>query len=195
MQIGLLRITCLLFATLSPACGSTAADGSSDDGGPPTAAPAGWTQWQIAEGGNDHWYGVVRSTASWESAWVTASGFSSNAYLVTITSAAEQAFVASQFLTGADALRVFWMGATGRAGDRVFSWETGEPFVYTNWKAGEPNNWSTDEFFSCINWNAVRGPIGEWNDVPVNGTTGYDGGANDGPYQALVESESVPRGM
>lgn len=37
--------------------------------------------------------------------------------------------------------------------------------------------------------------MGEWNDAPLTGTSGYDGGANDGPYQALVESEDRPRGM
>jgi hypothetical protein len=92
-------------------------------------------------------------------------------------------------------LRVFWLGATCPQHDRVFTWVTGEPFTYTHWKSGEPNNWTGDEYHLSINWNAVRGPIGEWNDVAPNGTTGFDSGANDGPYQGIVESEAVPKSL
>src|SRR5262249_12094474 len=132
---------------------------------------------------------------NWQSAEAAAAGLSQDAHLVTITDANEEAFVVSTFLTGNDKLRVFWMGGTALAGDRVFTWVTGEPFTYTKSKYGEPNNLSGDESYLSINWNAVRGPIGEWNDVPLNGTTGYDNGANDGPYQAIFESQSVPNDM
>ena len=57
----------------------------------------------------------------------------------------------------------------------------------------EPNGWDgPGEDYCCINWNAVRGPIGEWNDVEVTGTSGYDGGAKDGPYVSIFESSDVP---
>jgi hypothetical protein len=69
-------------------------------------------------------------------------------------------------------------------------WVTGESFSYSNWKDWEP---SGDGDYLCINWNAVRGdPLGQWNDAPNAGTTGYDNGANDGPYASLVESDHAP---
>lgn len=97
------------------------------------------------------------------------------------------------YLTGADHLVVFWIGCGDQITENTFLWVSGEPFVYTDWKSGEPNGWDEPgEDYCCINWNAVRGPIGEWNDALVNGTTGYDNGANDGPYQSIIESNQMP---
>ncbi len=110
-------------------------------------------------------------------------------YLTTITSAGEEQFIISTFLTGANNA-VFWIGGTDKADGTTWTWVTGEPFTYTNWKSLEP---SGDGDYLCINWNAVRNdPLGEWNDSPLAGTTGYDNGANDGPYASLLESDDEP---
>jgi hypothetical protein len=147
---------------------------------------AGWTQWSGA-GANGHWYKVDAVRSDWESA---SARDSKGRYLVTITSAGEEQFIVSKFLSGDQALQVFWIGATDKAVSNTFQWVTGEPFSYTNWKSLEP---SGDGDYLCINWNAVRGdPAGQWNDSPNEGTTGYDSGANDGPYAAIVEANSEP---
>lgn len=182
------------------ACGSSGAEtsgggGAGTGGGAAQASPSGWVQWRAADGGNEHWYGIYRTATTWDAAEAAATALSSKAYLVTITDEREQLFLVTTFLTGADRLRVFWMGGTGPNGDRVFTWVTGEPWSYTHWKSGEPNNWTRDEFYLSINWSAVRGTLGEWNDVPLGGTKGFDGGANDGPYQGIVESESLPKSL
>lgn len=170
--------------------------GSGGSGGSSTPAePKGWVKWQVARGGNDHWYGIHRTKGDWQSAQAAAQALSTKAYLVTITTDSEEQFLTSTFLTGADKLRVFWIGGTTPTHDRLFTWITGEPFSYTHWKSGEPNNWTGDEYYLCINWNAVRGPIGDWNDVALTGTKGFDGGANDGPYEAIFESETLPTSM
>ena len=147
----------------------------------------GWTQW-TGSGSNGHWYQIDATRSDWEtaSARVTGQGH----YLVTITSAAEEQFIISSFLSGDNALKVFWIGANDKAVSGAFQWVTGEPFSYTDWKDLEP---SGDGPYLCINWNAVRGdPAGQWNDAPNAGTTGYDNGANDGPYAAIVESNTEP---
>jgi len=169
---------------------SVAISGCSGGNGDATA-PAGWIQWKTAGGGNDHWYKIVRNKTDWVSA--DASAKLNGTHLVTITSAGEEQFIVSTFLTGGDQLAVLWMGCTDQAVENTFVWGTGENFSYTNWKSGEPNGWDgAGEDYCCINWNAVRGPIGEWNDALVAGTQGYDNGANDGPYASIVESEQMP---
>jgi hypothetical protein len=179
-----------LCSALLLGCGS-GDDGNGGGGLGVAQLPAGWLRWPVESGGNGHAYGIDRTATDWVSAEVAAQA--RGAYLVTITSAAEQQFVASTFLVGADLLKVFWMGCTDQAVEDTFAWVTAEPFSYTNWKSGEPNGWDGEgEDYCCINWNAVRGPIGEWNDALVAGTVGYDDGANDGPYAAILESDTSP---
>ena len=75
-------------------------------------------------------------------------------HLVTITSAAENNFVAN--LVGGD-FRA-WIGLTDEASEGNFQWVTGEALSYTNWSGGEPNNSSGNEdyvelFASNDSWN------------------------------------------
>jgi hypothetical protein len=169
----------LALAAVAAAAGCSGASGSGSE--------SGWTQWSGA-GANGHWYKADMNRTDWESAQTAAS--SGGHYLATITSAAEQQFIVSTFLTGPSEKQVFWIGGTDKVEEDTWAWVTGEAFSYTNWKDWEP---SGDGDYLCINWNAVRGdPLGEWNDAPFAGTTGYDEGANDGPYASLLETDREP---
>ncbi|HEX3904138.1 MAG TPA: C-type lectin domain-containing protein [Polyangia bacterium] len=149
---------------------------------------AGWTQWS-GSGANNHWYKIDATRTDWESAQAAAASAAGRS-LATITSAGEEQFIVSTFLTGDNMQTVFWIGGTDKADGTTWTWVTSELFTYTNWKDLEP---SGDGDYLCINWNAVRGdPLGQWNDAPLAGTTGYDNGANDGPYASLVESDDEP---
>ena len=188
------------------------------------AAPPGsaqdWVQWKSAAGGNNHYYALTPSATNWEAAEALAVSWGGT--LATITSAKEQDFINVAFLTGALDHRPVWIGlvrtgAKGNFPSRVrramedlglvhpqaasgnaagFEWVTGEPFSYSNWKQGEPNNSPPGEYCVAINWEYARGPMsenlkGNWNDTPWDGTRGY--GANaDGPYFGLVERDTDP---
>jgi hypothetical protein len=187
MRLLVTGVSCLL---LCLGCGS---DGGSDSNGEDVVEqlPTGWVRWEKTAGGNGHAYGSERKTTDWTSAEKAA--VKRGATLVTITSAEEQAFVASRFLIGADSTTVYWIGCTDEAAEGTWQWVTGEPFSYTNWKGGEPSGWDgAGEDYGTINWNGVRGLFGEWNDTLVDGTTGYDNGANDGPYGAILEADTSP---
>lgn len=75
------------------------------------------------------------------------------AHLVTITSAAEQAFVAA--LVGRDA----WIGAFQGVGEGTWFWSTGERFDYTNWGPNQPDDSGGNE--DCAQ---LVGATGAWND-------------------------------
>jgi hypothetical protein len=134
-----------------------------------------WTHWPTQQGGNGHWYRVVRPGVAidWEDAAVFAAWDSGR--LCAITSAAENAFVfglvddPQYWNVNALYANGPWLGGVQSADavepDGGWAWVTVEPFVFTNWAAGEPNNASggDERFlnFYCLS-PCTRGPT--WND-------------------------------
>jgi uncharacterized protein YfaP (DUF2135 family) len=132
-----------------------------------------------------HSYGFIDSDMSWSQARAYCQTL--GGHLVTITSAEEQAFIESQYpgCTG-------WIGAYGDG--TTWNWITGEPWSYTHWNSGEPNNQNGDEWFahlySGMNWNDLNdedtghfhhGFICEWDSLPdLNESTLNEGLINAG---------------
>lgn len=123
--------------------------------------------------GNGHQYAVVPAEfVTWEEASLAVKGLFGPAWhLATITGAQEQSFVSSLALSGVE----YWLGGlqapfTVPAG-AGWSWVTNEPFAYTNWAPGEPNDvagpaseqhlgiWGASAPFST-----AFQPRGAWND-------------------------------
>jgi len=88
-------------------------------------------------GGNGHSYQIIDKKMSWTEAKSYCEG--KGGYLVTITSAGEQAFI-ENFLERKGNKSVYWLGGF-RASNGNFQWVTGESFTYTNWANGEPNGY------------------------------------------------------
>jgi len=141
---------------------------------------AGWTCWETSVGGNSHWYKAVAVPAgiSWTEAATLARA--EGGYLATITSAAENSFVfelvnAPEFFVNGKgpALGGFQRDESSEPAGG-WSWVDGEPWNYSNWHSGEPNNsrYHTGmedrlEFYSKI---AGR-PAATWNDLNRDDTT------------------------
>lgn len=108
-----------------------------------------------------NWYGANAAAAL-----LTCGGVSG--HLATITSPAEQAFIASKFPTAVNGGIAgpapsfgYWIGGKWNAISGNFEWVTGEPFgPYTNWNAGEP---SGDVDGAIHFWGFNSG--GVWNDA------------------------------
>ncbi len=85
--------------------------------------------------------------------------------LVTVTSAAENAFiVASVLSSGSTVSRShYWIGLSDAEVEGSYGWVSGEAFSYTNWNVGEPNN-SGNEDFIAYDYVGSWG----WNDAPNN---------------------------
>jgi hypothetical protein len=143
--------------------------------GPAAAVPI---QWEVAAGGNEHWYDAVL-VGDPQISWVDADAAATAAggYLATLTSAAENAFVYDLVDDNTDFWWLDtanngigpWLGGIQTECDPVESscgwdWVTGEPWGYTNWAAGEPNDWagSVEDALSFHAKGALMGP--QWND-------------------------------
>jgi hypothetical protein len=134
------------------------------------AAPVLWS-------GNGHYYDYISTRSSWTAANADAQTRTYNGltgHLVTITSAAEEAFLYSDPWLGPNLLYGDpWIGAFRLPGSDLLTgwqWVTGEAWGYTHWRTGEPNNsWPTyAEYYVHYLSTGVGGAdvVSGWNDHP-----------------------------
>lgn len=114
-----------------------------------------------------HTYKFVPSDGTWNDAAKAAR--EDGGYLADITSAEEQQEI-EMLMEGYDGYSVIWLGANRLAGD--FAWMSGEPWDYTNWAEGEPNNETGSE--SYLMMYRSDGKWG-WNDAEVSVSEYYQG--------------------
>jgi hypothetical protein len=143
---------------------------------PAAAAPVLWA-------GNNHYYEYVGTGVTFEGALAAAeaavfTGY--EGYLATITSAEENAFVASLVLAGAGRYTQTWVGGSDRETEGVWKWITGPeigtvfynggaiPGQYSNFPAGEPNNNGPENGLSAFYFGDLR-----WNDLSTGAANGY----------------------
>lgn len=141
-----------------------------------TAAP-------IQFAGNGHYYDLVTGVFTWDQALGMAESLVHDpdgpggedpleGYLVTITSAEENAFLDASYQVGYwmaatdEAVEGTWRWAAGPESGDIF-WQNGATLTYANWNGGEPNNlggehWATENLF---------GP--SWNDWCSSCTTNF----------------------
>ena len=72
--------------------------------------------------------------------------------LVTVNSAAENAFLVNTFALGSYSGDPIRIGFTDQAVEGTFAWASGEPTTYTNWAGGEPNDAGGNEDYATLNW-------------------------------------------
>lgn len=113
--------------------------------------------------GNGHTYEVINAQLTWLDAQTAAQ--EQGGYMATVTSAAENSFVAK--LTKRNVRT--WLGAYQPDGV-TWTWVNGEPFTYTNWAPGEPNNLEGIEDYLQIYGTTGPAP-GQWNDAWYNSPT------------------------
>ena len=155
-----------------------------------TTFAADWVQWS----GNGQFYavGLAPGGITWSDA--RAAALAQDADLVSITSAAENAFVFS--LVNDPALFIPEVGTPAGLGPWIglwkpaaaWEWTDGNPFAYTNWAPGEPNGVGGVEFRGHY-FGPNGTPTALWNDFPDNGST-FPG--HETPVAWIMERGNCP---
>lgn len=99
---------------------------------------------------NGHSYYRSTSSMTWTAARQACANM--GGYLVTVTSAAENNFIFNLWPSG-------WIGLTDEVVEGQWRWVTGEPYSWTNWNPGEPNNAGNEDYVQFVGG-------GRWNDLP-----------------------------
>jgi hypothetical protein len=122
-------------------------------------------QWKVADGGNGHWYQVLAQNLIWPDAKIECED--RGGHLATLTSAGENTFVLSRLGIGPFAYQIgAFQPIQACEPGCLWSWVTGEPWDFTNWFPGEPNdaNATVGE-----DWSVMWGTTGQWNDIGPGG--------------------------
>jgi hypothetical protein len=139
-----------------------------------TASLADPVEWPVAEGGNGHYYEARSQAVYWDGAQSAAAGLSWQGcpgHLATITSAEECAFI----LDHVGGHGGYWLGGYQADGssepDGGWRWITDEPWGFTYWAPGEPNNDGNEKYLITVWWDESN----DWNDeeVPPYDAFGY----------------------
>jgi hypothetical protein len=119
-----------------------------------TPALTGFTSQQNYNG---HSYYRSTSSAFWTNARQACQNM--GGYLVTVTSAAENNFIFNLWPSG-------WIGLTDEVVEGQWRWVNGEPYSYSSWNGGEPNNSNNEDYVQFVGG-------GKWNDLPNNQALPY----------------------
>ena len=98
-------------------------------------------------------YAATSTSFTWQAALAEAQGITGGS-LVAIGSLAENSFVRTTFAN----LGSVWIGLNDFATEGSFVWSNGEAVTFTNWAAGEPNQFGDEDAVEMYN-------TGVWNDL------------------------------
>lgn len=105
-----------------------------------------WWGWAVSPEAHGNWiqyngseYKRTSTSLTWAMAEAEALGL--GGHLVAVNDQAEQNFLATNFPTFRS-----WIGLNDATTEGVFVWSNGDPFLFSNWAPGEPNNQGNEDF-------------------------------------------------
>lgn len=112
-----------------------------------------------------HKYELYNESMTWESAKLFCE--KKGGHLVTISDEKENEFVNGMRCRNlsTDYQQSIWLGGSDTANEGTWSWITGEPFTYSNWKPNEPNGGTSQNYlqmYSSGNWDDVQNEAGRF---------------------------------
>lgn len=155
----------------------------SSGGLPQGAGGVGVATWPSTVGGNGHQYEVVHIASGCTVDWIQAhqSALNAGGHLVTIGSQAENDFIFSLIDQGSywaqfpDGNYGPWIGGMQLSGSSEpadgWRWLTSEPFLYSSWASGFPNNACGGASDRIQYWSS-SGRNATWRDLPATGCGG-----------------------
>ncbi len=138
-------------------------------------------QWRVSEGGNGHWYGLMKNQSNtWDISRAKARAIGAD--LATVADANEQAIVFGLLreylpLGGEAAFGMGGFAPEGQGGTIGWQWCDSSPWSYTNWGPTFPNNDGALRRFTWIRgdgywddyrdgdtvWPGLKGSVLEWS--------------------------------
>jgi subtilisin-like proprotein convertase family protein len=106
---------------------------------------------------DDHHYLLLDAT-DWTAAEAQANAWGGN--LVAVGDQAEMDFIHDNLSVFEGTSRRLWLGLNDITVEGVFEWSNGEPVVYTDWNAGEPNNAGNEDMTHTLEASPYL-----WNDI------------------------------
>lgn len=152
-----------------------------------------------------HYYEAIAGKYDWDVAKSLAEGLSYNGvkgHLAAINSQSENDWIwtniwqsqASQVSTWRPTS--YWLGGfqdpQGSEPAGGWQWVTGEPWSYTNWNSGEPNDSNGNIEEDAINFAWASG-AGAWNDISMDSDNSRYGGTTH--YKGYIVEYPVPEPM
>ena len=118
---------------------------------------------------NGNYYKIFEEWLTWYEANIFAQQL--GGHLASITSHYEQEFIESLMRHDNANRRVYWVGGTNDGNEGEWRWVNGDPFMFTNWAPGEPNNHGGIEHYIVLfTEDAGSGLLGQWNDSTYRNT-------------------------
>lgn len=131
---------------------------------------------------NSHVYSIYNTPTSWEKAKLVCE--QKGGHLATITSIEEQNVI--EELLNYGNLKYYSLGASNLTSSGNWEWITNEPFDFSNWADGEPNNvLNIENYLSVFNIDAYKG---KWNDTSNFSISGLSNGF-------ICEYENLPQNI
>lgn len=120
-----------------------------------------------------HQYQIFDEPLTWHAAKERCKAM--GGHLVTITTKEENDFIKDEVLKGGSLY--YWLGATDEANEGTWNWVTGEPWSYTRWRSGQPDNSKNSEHYLMMyrhsdSFNSNLN--GMWNDENVDCSEAVD---------------------
>ena len=120
-----------------------------------------------------HQYQIFDEPLTWHAAKERCEAM--GGHLVTITTKEENDFIKDEVLKGGSLY--YWLGATDEENEGTWNWVTGEPWSYTRWRLGQPDNSKNSEHYLMMyrhsdSFNSNLN--GMWNDENVDCSEAVD---------------------
>ncbi len=129
----------------------------------------------------DNSYAFISSNRaiSWKNAKIASESITYNGvngHLATVTSESENKFIVDNVYILANGAWT-WLGATDQVTEGKWEWVSGEPWNYSNWDVGQPDNANNEDYLHYVDG-------GTWNDNNSNNH-------GNGIYSYIVEFEGT----
>ena len=87
--------------------------------------------------------------------------------MATVRNLQENAWLFQQFGSSSP-----WIGLSDHLAEGIWRWSSGEPFSFSNWSPGQPDNGGIGEHYAHFFW---AGPPSTWNDLCPSSCTNLPG--------------------